>query len=149
MSESYLEPTQEAGRALMLRGIVGPVSMLNLLRFRTIADYTDFPKLAPSHAISGSAAFQRYIEHTMPLLLASGGSLSFLGAGGQWLIGPEERWDLAMLVRQSSVSSFIAFASDAAYLSGIGHRTAAVLDSRLLPLEEVDWPAIGGRVDRV
>jgi hypothetical protein len=37
-------------------------------------------------------------------------------------------------VRQSSVQSFLAFASNQGYLSGMGHRTAALEDSRLLPL---------------
>jgi hypothetical protein len=61
--------------------------------------------------------------------------LLFYGRGGDFLIGPtDERWDAAMLVRQASVESFIAFASNQAYLSGIGHRTAALEDSRLLPL---------------
>ncbi|WP_315834508.1 hypothetical protein [Bradyrhizobium prioriisuperbiae] len=61
----------------------------------------------------------------------------FLGAGGSFLIGPaDESWDLVMLVRQSSVQSFLDFAADAAYLAGLGHRTAAVADSRLLPLIE-------------
>jgi len=59
----------------------------------------------------------------------------FLGEGGSFLIGPaDERWDLAMLVRQQSVAAFMAFASNEAYLDGIGHRTAAVEDARLLPL---------------
>jgi hypothetical protein len=39
-----------------------------------------------------------------------------------------------MLVRQSSFASFIAFASNQAYLAGIGHRVAALEDSRLLPI---------------
>lgn len=65
-----------------------------------------------------------------------------LGAGGPFLIGPEhEMWDMTMLVRQSSVASFLAFASHEAYLAGIGHRTAAVEDSRLLPLSELQLPA--------
>jgi hypothetical protein len=43
----------------------------------------------------------------------------------------------AMLVRQSSIASFFAFASDEAYLAGIGHRVAAVRDSRILPLLDI------------
>ncbi|WP_220399062.1 hypothetical protein [Granulicella sp. WH15] len=43
---------------------------------------------------------------------------------------------MAMLVRQSSVESFLAFATHAPYLAGIGHRTAALEDSRLLPPSE-------------
>jgi hypothetical protein len=47
-----------------------------------------------------------------------------------------------MLVRQSSsVESFMAFASHHACLSGLGHRTAASEDSRLLPLTEVEAAA--------
>jgi len=59
----------------------------------------------------------------------------FYGYGGEFLIGPShERWDAVMLVRQSSVASFLEFASNQDYLSGIGHRLAALEDSRLLPL---------------
>ncbi len=35
----YIEPTRESARALLGRGITGEVVMLNLLRFRAIADY--------------------------------------------------------------------------------------------------------------
>lgn len=134
----YLEPTQESGRDFIMRGIQGNIIMLNLLRFREIADYSATPELTPDTPISGAAAFQLYIEHTLPYLQESGGDLLFLGAGGPFLIGPEsERWDMAMLVRQTSVESFIAFASHEAYLGGLGHRTAALEDSRLLPLTQV------------
>jgi uncharacterized protein (DUF1330 family) len=112
--------------------------MLNLLRFRAVADYTASSDLAPEAPISGAEAYDRYIAHTLPHLRKSGGDVIFLGAGGAWLIGPDgERWDRAMLVRQKSVAAFMAFAADEAYLAGIGHRTAALADSRLLPLVEM------------
>jgi hypothetical protein len=135
----YLEPTQQSGRAFVMRGMQGPVMMLNLLRFRETADYTLSPELASDAPISGATAFYRYIEHTLPYLHESGGELVFLGEGGSFLIGPaDERWDMAMLVRQRSVESFLAFASHEAYLAGIGHRTAALEDSRLLPLSGIN-----------
>jgi len=134
---NYIDPTQENGRAFMMRGIKGPVVMLNLLRLREVADYSASPQLAPPEQITGAQAFDRYMEHTRPFLEKSGGELLFLGEGGTFLIGPStERWDLAMLVRQTSVESFMAFAIDEAYLAGLGHRSAAVEDSRLLPLVE-------------
>jgi hypothetical protein len=134
---AYLEPTQESGQALFMRGIVGPVMMLNLIRLREIADYSASPELAPVSPVSGAEAFDRYISHTLPYLKQSGGELLLLARGGAFFIGPpNERWDVAMLVRQSSVESFVAFASHAEYLAGLGHRTAAIEDSRLLPLEE-------------
>jgi len=131
----YLEPTQESGRALFARSISGSVVMLNLLRFRPVADYSAAPELAPKAPITGEAAYRLYMAHTLPHLTASGGEVLFFGRGGPFLIGPsEERWDAALLVRQSSVAAFMAFASNQAYLSGIGHRLAALEDSRLLPL---------------
>ena len=137
MTTRHLEPTMEAGRALMMRGIKGPIVMLNLLRFREVADYSATPALAPPAPISGAQAFQRYIDHTLPHLKASGGEMRFLGHGGSWFIGPDaERWDMAMMVRQHSLEAFMAFAANEAYLAGMGHRTAAIEDSRLLPLVE-------------
>jgi len=138
--QSYLEPTQESGRAFFMRGISGKVVMLNLLRFRAVADYSATPELAPEQPVSGEDAYRRYMSHTMPYLEKSGGRLLFYGRGGSYLIGPsDERWDAAMLVEQSIPAAFMAFASDAGYLAGIGHRTAALADSRLLPLEDLDW----------
>jgi len=139
--QSYLEPTQEAGRAFVMRGMQGRVVMLNLLRYRETADYTGSPGLAPPAPISGEAAYRLYMEHTLPHLERSGGRVLFFGRGGPFLIGPEhERWDAALLIEQASAAAFLAFASNAEYLAGIGHRTAALEDSRLLPLEatEVD-----------
>jgi hypothetical protein len=133
----HLEATQEAGREFFSRNIQGPVVMLNLMRFRTVADYSNAPHLAPSTQISGEAAYKLYMDHTLPFLTKSGGEVLFYGSGGRFLIGPsDERWDAAMLVRQASLASFLAFASDQSYLLGMGHRTAALEDSRLLPLVE-------------
>jgi hypothetical protein len=140
---TYLEPTQESGREFFTRNISGKIVMLNLLRFRPVADYSATPHLAPAAPISGAAAYRLYIEHTLPHLKESGGELLFLGKGGAFLIGPsDERWDAAMLVRQSSVGAFMEFASNPEYMAGIGHRTAALEDSRLLPLVEDDLAGV-------
>ena len=133
----YLEPSKEARRSFVSRQIKGSVVMLNLLRFREVADYSATPELAPPTPITGEEAYQRYLEHTLPYLQQSGGELVFLGRGGECLIGPpDERWDLAMLVRQRSVEAFLNFTSNDGYRAGLGHRTAALEDSRLLPLVE-------------
>ncbi|KCZ89218.1 DUF1330 domain-containing protein [Hyphomonas jannaschiana] len=135
---AYLAPTQELGRRFVMRGLTGNVIMLNLIRLRTVADYTGFPDIAPESPISGRAAYDLYIEHTLPYLEKSGGRLDFLAEGGSWLIGPEdERWDLVLLVRQKDMETFFAFEQDPDYMKILGHRTAAVEDSRLLPLGEI------------
>ena len=132
--QTFLEPTQESGRAFFTRGISGGIVMLNLLRFRATADYSATPELAPRSPITSEAAYRLYMEHTLPHLESSGGKVLFFGRGGHFLIGPaEERWDAAILVQQESTAAFMAFASNREYLLGIGHRTAALEDSRLLP----------------
>jgi hypothetical protein len=137
MKECFLEVSQESGAALFGRNITGEVVMLNLLRFRDIADYSANPELMPSEPVSGAVAYQKYIDHTLPFLKDSGGDIVFLGKGGKYLIGPqEEQWDLVMLVRQKSLFDFVSFASNQEYLTGLGHRTAALKDSRLLPVVE-------------
>ncbi|HET6158945.1 MAG TPA: hypothetical protein VFE34_11410 [Dongiaceae bacterium] len=47
-----------------------------------------------------------------------------------------------MLIRQSSIQAFMAFAAHEGYLAGLGHRTAALEDSRLLPLAPLLLPAV-------
>jgi len=135
----YLTPTQELGQAFVARGITGSVVMLNLLRFRTIADYSASPELAPPTAISGAEAFQTI----HPSYAAVPHGNKWRSAGGRFLTGPEsELWDMAMLVRQHSVEAFLSFASNRGYLAGIGHRIAALEDSRLLPLVERRLPKL-------
>lgn len=102
--KNYLEPTHEAGAALFKRNIAGEVIMLNLLRLRETADYSGNPELSPTSPISGRAAFDKYINHTLPFLKRSGGELLLLAEGGEYFIGPDDvRWDLVMLIKQSSV----------------------------------------------
>ena len=136
----YVEATHGAGRELVMRGIPGEVVMLNLLGFREAADYSAAPHLAPPEPITGEQPYRRYMEHTEPFLEASERDLLFSGRGGPFLIGPpEERWEAALLVRQRSVVDFIAFAQSPEYLAGMGHRQAALEDSRLLPLSDWRW----------
>lgn len=135
---SYLEVTPEQGARFFGRAQGGPVVMLNLLRFRERADYSHAPDHEPEIGTTGRAAYEHYSAAIEPMLRAGGGEVLFSGTADGFLIGPmEERWDHVMLVRQASAELFLAFASDPeAQRAGI-HRTAALLDSRLLPI----WPA--------
>src|ERR1700712_682867 len=104
MNETYLMPTQEAGRKFVMRQIKGSIVMLNLLRFRKMADYSANPELQPNEPVSGEKAYQIYIQHTLPFLTKSGGEILFMGEGGAFLIGPpNEYWDAVLLVKQRSV----------------------------------------------
>ncbi|MEH6637285.1 MAG: hypothetical protein V7700_17325 [Halioglobus sp.] len=147
MKEVFLEATEESAVEFFSRGISGAVTMLNLLCFRDVADYSASPALKPGSETSGREAFQKYIDHTLPFLHDTGGDIQFLGGGGKFFVGPQnERWDVVMLIRQNSMADFFNFASNEDYLSGIGHRTAALTDSRLLPLLELSGKSIVGEI---
>ena len=136
--QNYLDATDANAVALFQRQISGEIVMLNLLKFKDEADYSADPELKPDTPISGRAAYDKYIEHTLPFLEATGGKLMYLGQGGDYFVGPEdEGWDMAMLVQQNSLDDFIAFATNEDYMKGVGHRTAALEDSRILPLETI------------
>ena len=134
---SFIDPTEAQGRAFFMRerGKGTPVTMLNLLRFREVADYSAFPALAPPSSISGREAYKRYMAHTKPFLEEAGGELVFRGEAADNVIGPEGReWDLVLLVKHKSAEAFVSFAQNEAYKAGLGHRSAALADSRLIPL---------------
>lgn len=133
----FFDPSESNVAKLLARNMEGPVVMLNLVRFKSIADYRSYPELAPDLTISGREAYDLYMANTLPLLEASGGSLDFVGAGGHCFVGPDdERWDLALLVKQASVERFFQFADNPEFQAGVGHRYAALEDSRILPLSQ-------------
>ena len=138
MQTNYLNPTDESAKQLFSKSIRGEVIMLNLLRFKKIADYSQFSDIAPKTPITGKEAYQIYIDQTLPFLNKSGGEIMLLGKGEHFFIGPmEEKWDLVMIIKQKSLDSFLSFASDPQYQDVIGHREAAIVDSRLLPVEAI------------
>lgn len=140
----YVEPTPEGAAAFATRATEGPIVMLNLLRFRAVADYNDHPTLVPPEPISGADAYRRYMAHGAPFFEAVEGEIQYAGEGGPNLIGPEhDRWDLMLLVRYPSKQAFLDFVSNPGYRAGLGHRVAALEDSRLLPLEDAGAPWVG------
>ncbi len=112
--------------------------MLNLLKFRDLADYSGHEDIRPEEAISGKEAYNLYIEHTLPELDKVGSKLLFHGVCQPYLIGPEgEGWDAMLLVEHESAEAFVAFAQNEDYLKFVGHRTAALEDARLVPMTAI------------
>ena len=116
----------------------GKVVMLNLLKFRATANYTNLEALKPDKEISGEEAYQLYMDGTLPELEKAGSRIIYFGKSRNFLIGPDsEQWDAVLLVEHESVLKFMEFAQNPDYLKIAGHRTAALEDSRLLPTNEI------------
>lgn len=138
--QTFIHPEKEAGKRFYLDfNGKGPIVMLNLLKFREFANYSEHLELDTGTKISGSEAYKLYMNYTKPLLEKSGGKILFYGMSQHFLIGPEnEKWDCVLLVEHKSVESFMAFANDYQYLKTAGHRTAALAEARLLPINELN-----------
>lgn len=104
-----------------------PVGMLNQLKFRETAAYSDEDG---ETSCSGEEAYARYSEGALPLLKNVGAEAVLMGE--LWLIGPEADWDRTFLVRYPSLPSFLNMISSDGYKKIAHHRTAALADSRLL-----------------
>ena len=116
----------------------GKVVMLNLLNFKAKADYTDNENMKPENNITGAEAYKLYMKHTQPCIRKAGSKLLFSGTSNSFLIGPKsEKWDMMLLVEHASVEKLMEFEMDKEYLKTAGHRTAALEDSRLLPIAEL------------
>ena len=138
MKTVYLQPEDHGVIAMLKRAMTGPVLMLNLIKLKDEADYSTNPELAPEIPVSGREALQNYVEHTLPYLRQGGGDIVLLAEGGEFVIGPQDQhWDVVMIIKQNSVDDFLSFAQNQGYAQGLGHRVAAVEDSRLLPMQEV------------
>jgi uncharacterized protein (DUF1330 family) len=126
-----INPTPESFRALLTAVPAGrPVTMLNLLRFRAQADY---PQDSAEPARSGREAYAAYSRAVTPLLQAAGASVRWHGSAHVGVIAPpDEHWDEVLLVEYPSVQAFMAMVKSEAYQAIVFHRTAAILDSRLI-----------------
>ena len=136
--KSHIDATQESGKQFYLDFISkGKVVMLNLLKFKKEADYSGFESLSPDTKISGKEAYDLYMTCTLPLLEKAGSKVLFSGNSNHFLIGPDsEKWDAVLLVEHQSVEKFMEFAQNEEYKKTSGHRSAALEDSRLLPISQ-------------
>jgi uncharacterized protein (DUF1330 family) len=127
-------PTQEQLASVAALPPDRPVVMLNLLRFRDVADYAESPDLAPDDPVSGQDAYARYGAAAMPHLSDAGAEIVYHGSASETIIGPTgEHWDQVVLVRYPSPAAFLGMVTTSEYQQLSGHRTAALADSRLVP----------------
>lgn len=128
-----LHPTRESLSAYLRDMPAGePVTLLNLLRYRQIANY---PAGGGYADISGSDAFATYARLMMPLLAKAGAEITWLGKMGTALIAPSgEHWDDVVLVRYPDKDAFVNMTTTGKYVELSVHRTAALVDSRLIAL---------------
>ena len=128
-----LDPTASQFDRFVADDPGGPAVMLNLLRYRQAADYSESPDLDPGSPVTGREAYASYTAGVLPLLDGVGGGIEMYGGCHGTVIGPEgEEWDEIVLVRYPSSGAFVQMVSSPEYQAIQGHRNAALADSRLV-----------------
>ena len=109
-----------------------PIRMLNLIRFKELADY---PEGHPNHGqgLTGAEAYAIYREGFQALASTSGAARVWEGALESVVTGPADEWDEAFVMGYPDSAAFLAMVKNEDYIRDIvPHRTAAVADSRLI-----------------
>ncbi|MEM6723617.1 MAG: DUF1330 domain-containing protein [Bacteroidota bacterium] len=114
----HIHPTSEQLQALAQLDQEKPIVMLNLLRFKELAD---------DGQSTGAEAYARYAKNVQSFLAGVGGKLMWAGTAAQVLIGdPANPPHKVLLVEYPSVQHFLKMATDPEYLKVAHDRTIAL-----------------------
>ncbi|HBB55395.1 MAG TPA: DUF1330 domain-containing protein [Hyphomonadaceae bacterium] len=104
-------------------GPKGPITVLNLLKFRAIAMYSD----GSDGDVTGRAAYARYAEAVEPLIRARGGRTIYAGAVTFLAVGAvEDLWDHLALVEYPDRAALLGLVTSPEYLAIAIHRLAGL-----------------------
>ena len=104
-----------------------PVMMLNLLRYHDKAVYED------GREATGREAYAAYGRQSSPVFRRVGGEIVWCGKPQVMVIGPTDKhWDMMFVARYPTAGAFLDMVTDPDYQKAVKHRTAALLDSRLI-----------------
>lgn len=129
---SHIDPSRENWQRFKDLPRDRPIHMLNLIKFRDLADY---PAGHPNHGkgLTGREAYAIYRQGFQDLLGAGEGEMVWEAPLECVVTGPESEWDEAFVMGYAGSSAFMAMVKNEAYIRDVvPHRTAAVADSRLI-----------------
>jgi uncharacterized protein (DUF1330 family) len=131
--ENAVYPTRERLMELANSKDPSPIVMLNLLKFKDVAEYKD----GRAEKISGREAYMRYAEKMQLLVEGKGGRFIYMADLKQVVIGEVEgSWDVVALVEYPSAADFFAIAASPE-VAEIGVHREAGLAGQLLILSTV------------
>ena len=128
----HVNPTREQFDAFKALPRDTPLNMLNLVLLRDRAEYED------GREATGAEAYAAYGRESGPIFRRLGGTILWRGKPEIVLTGPgDEVWDIAFIARYPDAGAFFAMIKDPGYQEAVKHRTAGVLDSRLIRMGEL------------
>ena len=121
--ENSVNPTQEQMAGFLAPGPEGPISMVNLLKFRVKASYED----GRETELTGAQAYSIYSRGVLKTLAKVGGKLVFSGDVSRLMLGEvEELWDLVAIAQYPSRAATLEMMQLSEYLEISVHRSAGL-----------------------
>ena len=128
-----LYPTPEQIQALLSGPADQPVVMVNLLRFKRMAD-------APNDDVSGEESYRRYAQKMIAYVESKGGRVIWSGRVDSQVIGDGgEAFHMVGLVEYPSRKAFVEIATDP-YVQEIGLHRASGLEGQWLLAATAERP---------
>lgn len=125
---SAIKPNKAQFVELMGAPDEGPVTMLNLLKFKTQAE---------GSGGSGASEYAKYGDAAVQMVEARGGKVLWMGRADQILIGDaSEGWDSVALVQYPSRKAFLEMVSTPEYEQAHEHRESGLERTVLIACTE-------------
>jgi hypothetical protein len=129
---AHIDPSRDNWQAFKDLPRDRPIHMLNLIKFRDLAEY---PAGHPNHGkgLTGLEAYAIYREGFQRVVASDGAAMVWERPIECVVTGPAGEWDEAFVMGYPNSAAFMAMVKNAEYIRDVvPHRTAAVADSRLI-----------------
>ena len=101
----------------------GPIYMVNLLKFKEVAEYED----GRNTDLTGAAAYGLYGAAVVPMVAEHGGRLVFAGVVSWLMLGQaDDMWDQVAVVEYPNRAALVAMSTSQAYAEIAVHRAAGL-----------------------
>ena len=132
MAQFYIDPSPENFQAFKDLPRDEPIHMLNLLRYRDLAEYPEGHE-HHGNGWSGRRAYQEYGRTSGPIFARVGGTIVWRGAFQTMVTGPGDKdWHDGFVAQYPNSAAFFEMIKDPDYQKAVVNRTAALVDSRLM-----------------
>lgn len=122
-------PTPEGMQTFLAKDIEGPVSMVNLLKFKDNAEYAD----GRETDLSGAEAYALYGLDMTRWVISHGGRLLFSGPAHHLVLGEaDELWDQVAIMEYPSKEAFVQIVSAPEVAEWGVHRAAGLAGQLLI-----------------
>ena len=121
--ENKITPSEEQINGFLEDPNIGPISMVNLLKYKDKADYTDGRDVN----LSGKEAYMLYANEVINLITKYGGEFIFAGKVNRLMLGEvEEMWDSVAIAKYPNRKAMFEMTMDPEYQKIHIHRDAGL-----------------------